>query len=203
MKKSNKHSFSQINQRHFVIHEWLRFRGVIHRVQISTGCRQDYILKWVNRYRKTASVTDSPRKGRPRLLNHAQIASLVKLTEQQDSVPAAVTALQKKGIIPRSVSVKTARRAVKHHLEQKAPRIRPVLTDTAKAKSGWRSANGGIMLSGLSLSTAPSSQQVAKALGTRCGQGLAVSLLNIGSGRASSCMCMLASHDMVPPNWCV
>lgn len=134
MKKSNKHSFSQINQRHFVIHEWLRFRGVIHRVQISTGCRQDYILKWVNRYRKTASVTDSPRKGRPRLLNHAQIASLVKLTEQQDSVPAAVTALQKKGIIPRSVSVKTARRAVKHHLEQKAPRIRPVLTDTAKAK---------------------------------------------------------------------
>lgn len=134
MAKSTKKSIQRINQRHVVLHEWFRCRGVIHRIQINTGCNPEYIRKWVNHYQKTGTLNDSPRKGRPRLLNPSQVASLVKLTEQQDSVPAALAELQKKGRIPRSVSVKTARRAVKHHLEQKAPRIRPVLTDTAKAK---------------------------------------------------------------------
>jgi transposase len=134
MKKATKQFFLRLNQRHVVIHEWFRCRGVIHRVQINTGCRKKYILKWVNRYLKTRTVNDLPRGGRPRLLNPHQAASIAKSTEQHDSVPAAVAELQKKDLIPRSVTVQTARRAVKSYLQLKAPRIRPVLTDRAKAK---------------------------------------------------------------------
>lgn len=109
-------------------------RGVIHRVINRTGLQSRYIEKWVKRCANTNDLKDSFRKGRPRVLNPRQVGSLAKAAEQRDSVPAAVAALKKRGVIPRSVSVKTARRAVKGVLKQQAPRIMPVLTDRTKAK---------------------------------------------------------------------
>jgi len=134
MTKSPKRLFSRINQRHFVIHEWLRFKGVIHRVIRSTGLKRRYIEKWVKRYQKTGTVNDSPRSGRPRVLQPRQVASLVKGAAAQDSVPAALAALQKKGLVPRWISVKTAGRAAKRYLAKKTARVQPVLTATTKAK---------------------------------------------------------------------
>ena len=134
MKKPTKRLFSRINQRHFVIHEWLRCRGVIHRVISSTGLKRRYIEKWVKRYQETGTVDDSPRSGRPRVVQPRQVAPLVKAAAQLDSVPAALAALQRKGLVPRWISVKTARRAVKRYLAKKAPRVRPVLSARTKAK---------------------------------------------------------------------
>jgi transposase len=134
MGKAKSPSFSRINQRHAVIYEWRRCRGVISKVIYRTGWQPRYILKWVKRYRDTTNVKDAPRPGRPRVLSSRQVASLAKAAEQRDSVPAAAAALKKKGVVPRWVSVKTARRAVKRVLKQQAPQIRPVLTDRTKAK---------------------------------------------------------------------
>ena len=134
MKKCAKQLFSRNNQRHFVIHEWLRCRGVISRVIYRTGLERRYIEKWVNRYRSTGTVNDSPRSGRPRVLNSPQVTKLVKAVEERDSVAAAVAAQRKKGTIPRSVSVKTVRRAVKPYLERKNQRVKPVLTPRTRQK---------------------------------------------------------------------
>jgi len=134
MKQPTKRLFPRINQRHFVIHEWLRCRGVIHRVISSTGLKRRYIEKWVKRYQETGTVNDSPRSGRPRVLQPRQLAPLVTAAAQQDSVPAALAALQRKGLVPRWISVKTARRAVKRYLAKKAPRVQPVITARTKAK---------------------------------------------------------------------
>ena len=67
-------------------------------------------------------------------MNPPQVASLVKAAAQRDSVPAALAALQRKGLVPGWVSLKTARRAVKRFLEQKTARVQPVLTASTKAK---------------------------------------------------------------------
>lgn len=134
MKKTKVKSFLRINKRHFVVHELQHCKGVIHKVIHRTGCRADYVEKWAERYRKTGTVNDTPRSGRPKLLKPRQIAALVQAVKQHDSVPAAVASLQQKGILPRRISEKTFRRAVKPFIEQKAPRIRPVLTDRTKAK---------------------------------------------------------------------
>ena len=99
-----------------------------------TGLKRRYIEKWVNRYRSTGTVDDSPRSGRPRVLNPPQVAKLAKAVEQRNSVPAAVAALKKKGLIPRWVSIRTARRAIKRLLQHKKQRVRPVLTAKTRQK---------------------------------------------------------------------
>ena len=134
MKKTKSKSFHRINKRHVVINELHLCKGVIHKVQIRTGFRRVFVQKWATRFRKTGTVEDSSRSGRPKLLNHRQVASAVQAVKQFDSVPAAVASLKQKGILPRSISNKTVSRAIKQFLKQKPPRIRPVLTDRTKTK---------------------------------------------------------------------
>lgn len=134
MKKTKSKSFHRINKRHVVVHELHHCKGVIHKVQIRTGYRRVFVQKWATRYRKTGTVEDSPRSGRPKLLKPRQVASVVQAVKQLDSVPAAVASLKQKGTLPGRISEKTVRRAVQHFLKQKPPRIRPVLTDRTKTK---------------------------------------------------------------------
>ena len=121
-------------QRMRVISAWHECRGDLDRVTYRTGQRRRYVIKWVQHYRKHGNIKDSKRTGRPHRLNAQQAAALSAAVEQHKSVPEAVAQLRVEGVIPKSVSIRTARRAVSLASSYKTPVIRPLLTATAKQK---------------------------------------------------------------------
>lgn len=134
MAKAKDQSFSRINNRHEVIFQWRKCRGDISKVIYKTGFTPRFVNFWIQRYQETGTVEDRPKSGRPHILSASQRAALVKAVQQEDSVPAAVAVLKRKGTIPRHVSQKTARRELKAELEYRAVIIEPKRTKQATKK---------------------------------------------------------------------
>lgn len=135
MAKAKKQSFSRINKRHEVIAQWRKCRGDVSKVIYRTGFTPRFVNRWIQRYQKTGTVDDSPKSGRPHILSSAsQRAAIVKAVEQQDSVPAAVADLKRKGSIPRNVSEKTVRRELKVESDYRAVVIEPKRTKQGTRK---------------------------------------------------------------------
>lgn len=134
MAKSTKQSFSRINKRHEVITQWIKWRGDVSKVISETGFTAKFVNFWIQRYQETGTVNDSPKSGRKHILSAAQRAAIVKTVDQEDSVPAAVAVLKRKGSIPRNVSEKTVRRELKVESEYRAVVIEPKRTKQATKK---------------------------------------------------------------------
>lgn len=117
-----------------VIFVWKKCRGDLDRVVYQTGQRRRFVVKWIQHYKKYGNVEDSKRSGCPRRLNAQQEAALSAAAEQYQSVPQAAAQLRRQGVIPKSVSVKTARRAVNKASSYQTPVSRPLLSATAKQK---------------------------------------------------------------------
>lgn len=134
MRSKKTRQLSRKSQREYVISVWRKCRYDLDRTVYQTGKTRRYVLKWIEQYRKQHNTNDRPRTGRPQCLNAQQVAALVAAVEQGKSVPAAVAQLQKDCVIPRSVSIRTARRAASSASSYKTPVARPILTATTKAK---------------------------------------------------------------------
>lgn len=134
MKDRKTTKIDRVAQRLHVILEWQKCRGDLDRVSYRTGKRRSFVEKWVQRYRKFRNVKDTGRSGRPRRLTAQQAAALSAAAQQQQSVPKAVAQLRKEGVIPKSVSIRTARRAVALASSFKTPVARPLLSAAAKQK---------------------------------------------------------------------
>lgn len=121
-------------KRHHLIAELELCHGDVDRIISKTGYKRRFVEFWVNRYRQTGNVNDKDRSGRPPVLEAPQKIALAKAAEKADSVPAALANLQDRGIITRSISTKTAYRAVASQLEQVLPQAQPPLTASTKQK---------------------------------------------------------------------
>jgi transposase len=134
MKGSKSKKLARLDKRWLIISEYRKCRYDLDRVAYRTGVRRRDVEKWVKRFRTTGNINDQPRSGRPRKLTAQQAAALSATVEQEKSVPAAVAQLRKEGVIPKSVSIRTARRAVAKASWFKTPVSRPLLSATAKKK---------------------------------------------------------------------
>jgi transposase len=121
-------------KRHHVFAELELCHGDLDRTISKTGYTRRFVEFWVNRYRQTGNVIGKNRSGRPPILEAPQKIALAKAVEKADSVPAALANLQDKGIITRSISTKTAYRAVAAQLKQVLPQAQPPLTPSTKQK---------------------------------------------------------------------
>lgn len=134
MKIHKSQKISRKAEREHVISVWHKCRYDLDRVVYQTGKPRRYVLKWVEQHRKQQSFNDRPRTGRPRRLNAQQTAALAAAVEQGQSTPAAVAQLKKAGVIPKSVSIRTAHRAVSSVSDYQTPVARPILTAKTKEK---------------------------------------------------------------------
>lgn len=134
MKRGKSTSLGRYGARASVISEWWRCRGDLDRVTYRTGQRRSQVKKWVQRFVNEHNINDRPRSGRPSRLTAQQGQALSRAVEQGLSVPAAVAQLRKEGAIPKSVSIRTARRAVSKESSFKTANPKPLLTATAKEK---------------------------------------------------------------------
>lgn len=149
MKGSKVKELSRKGHRWYVISQYRKCRGDLDRVAYKTGTRRRDVVKWVNRFRETGNVNDIPRCGRPRILTVQQAEALSAAAEHQKSVPAAAAQLRKQGAIPKSVSTRTARRAVAKNCWFKTPVSKPLLSEKAKQQrrtfSGQRHRVGNLV----------------------------------------------------------
>lgn len=134
MKSPKNTSSKRTIKRHHVIAELELCHGDVDRIISKTGYKRRFVELWVNRYRDTGTVSDAVRSGRPPVLEAPQKIALAKAAEKLDSVPAALANLQDKGTITRSISTKTAYRAVSAQLQQVLPQAQPPLTPGTKRK---------------------------------------------------------------------
>ena len=134
MKCTNTKSFGRYAARCLVISEWRKCRHDLDRVVYRTGKRRSFVLKWVQHFQKYGNCEDRKRSGCPRRLNAQQAAALSAGAEQYQSVPAAVAQLRQEGVIPKSVSVRTARRSVLKASSYETPVPRPLLSASVKRK---------------------------------------------------------------------
>lgn len=134
MNSNKKSQLSRKAEREYVISVWHRCRYDLDRVVYQTGKQRRYVLKWIQQHRKQHNINDKARSGRPRRLNAQQTAALAAAVEQGKSLPAAVAQLKKDGVVPKSVSISTARRAVSSTSSYETPVTRPLLTAKSKAK---------------------------------------------------------------------
>jgi hypothetical protein len=134
MKSPKKPKINRIAARMVVVHAWQKCRGDLDRVMFRTGKPRRYIVKWVQHFKKYRHVNDKRRCGRPHSLNAQQAGALSALVQQDKSVPVAAAQLRKEGVIPKSVSNRTALRAVSIESGFKTAVPRPLLTAAAKQK---------------------------------------------------------------------
>lgn len=134
MKGSKRKSVARKGQRWLIVHEYRKCRGDLDRVAYRTGQRRRDVDKWVQRFRKTGTVDDKPRCGRPRILTAQQGAALSRAVEQEKTVPEAAAQLQEQDVIPKSVSIRTIRRAVALNSDFKTPNPKPLLSERTKQR---------------------------------------------------------------------
>jgi transposase len=92
------------------------------------------VLKWVKHYAEHKNVDDKPRSGRRKRLNTSQKQSFAEEVLKQQSVPAAVKAVQFEGQLGTTFSVSTAYRAAREALDLKTPNPQPIASAATKAK---------------------------------------------------------------------
>lgn len=134
MRNPKKLSRARKEQRQLVAQLWKLCRGDLAEVARRTGKRLSYIQKWVSRYQKYKNVNDRPRTGRPGSLSSGQKAAVAALVQQKKTVPFAAAQLKKQGIIPKSVSTRTVRRAATDSSSFQPPTSRPLLSATTQRK---------------------------------------------------------------------
>lgn len=134
MKRKYSVKSNRIGERWHVICCWHKCRGDLDRVHYRTGFRHDRIVRIVRQYLNTGTVNDRPRSGRPKRLSRLQAEALSAAVEAGQSVPAAAAQLKQQGVIPKSVSDRTSRRAVTAASDYRTAVIKPLLTAAAKAK---------------------------------------------------------------------
>lgn len=134
MKGSKIKSVARKGRRWHIVHEYRKCRGDLDRVVYRTGIRRRDVDKWVQCYRKTGTVDDKPRCGRPRILTAQQAAALSGAVEQDKTVPEAAAQLREEKVIPKSVSISTIRRAVTLNSDFKTPNPKPLLSDSTKKR---------------------------------------------------------------------
>jgi len=91
-----------------------------------------FVSHWIARYRRTNTVNDAPRSGRPTILSPAQASAGCTAVAEHQSVPAAAAHLKTQQVLDESVSPKTLYRAVCKQMDRKPVQQRPILTPRTK-----------------------------------------------------------------------
>jgi len=116
------------------IHALQQHNWDLHLAAAATKKPLKFVKHWAQRYRKTQTVDDSPRSGRPRRLNSSQQEAACQQVEQQQSVPAAAASLKQQGVIQASVSSRTVSRSVREKMKLAPVQQRPPLTQKTRGK---------------------------------------------------------------------